>query len=162
MVEVTDISKNNNIRVDQNGASIQLLIGIGILGLARTLSFQGMGFSIAHSAGASTRHSRFMVLRFSMADTTAMATVIASVSSTNLMNLASNHAEDFTALSASMVAVASLVAEDFMAAEAEASAESTNSQASRLEDHVLSPLDISRFPVIVSSCGTREREDRSK
>jgi hypothetical protein len=63
-----------------------------------------------------------------------MATVIASVNSTNLMDMASNHAEDFTALSASMVAVAPLVAEDFMAAEAEAGTESANSQASRLED----------------------------
>jgi hypothetical protein len=60
-----------------------------------------------------------------------MATVIASVNSTNLMDMASNHAEDFTALSASMVAVAPLVAEDFMAAVAFTEAAVATSHSSR-------------------------------
>jgi FecR-like protein len=209
MVEVTDISKNNNIRVDQNGASTQLLkrglydfdaehnqvrvfkgkadvfvnnqkigvgdnrevtltaggkrkasmsgnipttsiagracvpdislrptriprgctsmaalvgtapVGIGIRGSAPTRLSQGMGFSIAHSAGASTRPSLFMVRHFFMADTTVMATLIASVNSTNRMDMASSHAEDFTAPLVSLAAVAStVVVEDSRVAEA--------------------------------------------
>jgi hypothetical protein len=76
-----------------------------------------MGSSVARLAGASTRRSQFMVPRFSMADTTAMATVITSVNSMNPMDMASNRVEDFTVLLVLMAAVASMtVAEGSMVA----------------------------------------------
>jgi hypothetical protein len=46
----------------------------------------------------STRPSRFMVPRFSMADTMAMATAIASANSTNPMDMDSSHAADSSRL----------------------------------------------------------------
>ena len=97
----SDISRRP-ARIPQGCTSMVALVGTalagtGIRGLAPTPSFRGMGFSIAHSAGASTRPSRFMVPRFSMADTMAMATAIAAANSTNPMDMDSSHAEDFTA-----------------------------------------------------------------
>lgn len=91
-------------------------VGTGIHGLARTPLFPGMGFPIAHLAGASTRPSRFMVPRFFMAATMAMATLITSANFMNHMDTASNRVEDFTAPSVS-VAASMAVAEGSRAAE---------------------------------------------